>query len=142
MATDLSGVRLVQLTTAVDHRGKLTAAEGGSQVPFEIRRIFYVYGVQPKVERGGHAHPNTEQFLIAVAGQLTIDVASPHASQTFRLDDPGVGLYVPVKLWVRLYDFSPDAVCLAAASTHYAEEDVLREWDDFLRFHQDQRSSE
>ena len=108
--------------------------EGSSEIPFEIRRIFYVYGVQPNSERGGHAHPNTEQFLIAVAGSLTIDVASPAETQTYNLATPSLGLYVPEQLWVRLYDFSLDAVCLAAANTHYGEEDVIREWDEYVRF--------
>lgn len=131
--SDLARVRLVPLTTSTDPRGALTAVEGGGDVPFEIRRIFYVYGVQPPYERARHAHPDTEQFLIAVAGSLTIDVADPYDTHTYHLDDPGVGLYVPAMLWIRLYDFTPDAVCLAAASTHYVPGDVIRVWDEYVR---------
>jgi hypothetical protein len=130
--TDLAGVRLVSLKTNVDARGRLTAVEGESEIPFPIHRIFYVYDVVTGDERGGHAHPGTEQFLIGLAGSLKVDVMSPTASQTFDLDDPGVGLYLPPMLWVRLYDFTPGAVCFAAASTHYAEGEVIRDWNAYL----------
>ena len=131
--TDMSRVALVHLNTHTDERGRLTAVEGDSEIPFPIRRIFYVYNVQPDDERGGHAHPNTEQFLIAMAGSLDIDVMAPNTTKTFHLDDPSLGLYVPEMLWVRLYNFTPDAVCFAAANTHYAEEDVIREWEEYRR---------
>jgi hypothetical protein len=131
--TDLSQVKLVTLRTNVDARsGRLTAVEGESEIPFPIRRIFYVYDVAPGDERGGHAHPATEQFLIAFGGSLDIDISSPTATQSFHLDNPGLGLYLPEMLWVRLHHFSPGALCFAAASTHYAEGDVIRSWDEYL----------
>lgn len=131
--TDLSGVRLISLHTNADGRGSLTAIEGTIDVPFEIRRIFYVHDVQSGHERGGHAHPHTEQLLIGLGGGLSVDVCSPSAKQTYRLDDPSQGLYVPEMLWVRLYDFTPGGVCLAAASTHYANGEVIRDWDEYVR---------
>ena len=132
--TDLSRVRLVPLNTNVDARsGRLTAVEGESEIPFMIHRIFYVYNVVEGDERGGHAHPGTEQFLIALGGSLNVDVMSPLEKQTFHLDDPAVGLYLPPMLWVRLYDFSAGAFCFVAASTHYAEGEVIRDWDLYIQ---------
>ena len=130
--TDLSSVRLVTLNTHAVPRGRLTAIEGESEIPFPIRRIFYVYGVVAGDERGGHAHPDTEQLLIALSGSLDVDVMSPTTTRTFHLADPGIGLYVSEMLWVRLYNFTADAVCFAAASTHYTEGHVIRSWDDYV----------
>jgi dTDP-4-dehydrorhamnose 3,5-epimerase-like enzyme len=130
---DLSLVRLLDLNTHADPRGKLTAIEGESDIPFEIRRIFYVYGVSEGAQRAGHAHPDTEQCLVAVSGSLDVEVKDLEETRTFRLDDPGKGLYVPSMLWVSLLDFSAGAVCLAAASTHYAPGDVVRDWEQYRR---------
>ena len=129
----MSLVRLMSLKTHADPRGKLTAIEGASDLPFEIRRLFYVYDVAVGGERAAHAHPDTEQCLIAISGALDVEVKSPDASKEFHLTDPGVGLYVPPMLWVRLHNFTSGAVCLAAASTHYVPEDVLRDWDEYRR---------
>lgn len=130
---DLSRVRLVVLNTHKDGRGRLTAVEGESEIPFPIHRIFYVYDVVEGDERGGHAHPATEQLLIALSGSLNVDVMSPTSSRAFHLDDPGVGLYLPAMVWVRLHNFSAGAVCFAAASTHYAAGEVIRDWDLYLQ---------
>lgn len=131
--TRLARARVIALNTRVDHRGALTAIEGALDIPFSIARLFYMYRVTPTFERGGHAHPDTEQFLIAVSGQLKIDLSDGSADQTYVLDDPSRGLYVPSLVWTRLYDFTPDAVCLAAASTHYDEAKVIRDWGDYLQ---------
>lgn len=139
--SDLSRLRLVSLPTSVDRRGNLTAVEGESEIPFTIRRIFYVYNIADNGERGGHAHPGTEQFLISLAGSFDVDVMSPTTTRTFHLHDPSLGLYVPEMLWVRLYNFTPGAVCFAAASTHYAEGEVIRDWDQYVRRAQTRRKA-
>lgn len=133
MLTDISRVRLIPLKTHTDPRGNLTAIEGESDLPFSIQRLFYVYGVTSGDERAGHAHPDTEQCLIAIHGALDVNVRSPQDERSFHLDDPRTGLYVPPMLWVRLYNFTPGAVCLAAASTHYEPERVLRDWGEYTR---------
>jgi mannose-6-phosphate isomerase-like protein (cupin superfamily) len=130
--TQISRVRLIQLKTNIDARGRLTAIEGESDLPFAIQRLFYVYDVSPGGERAAHAHPDTEQCLIAVSGALDVDVMSPEEQKHFRLDDPGIGLYVPPMLWVRLANFTPGAVCFAAASTHYVPEHVIRDWGEYV----------
>lgn len=131
--TRLGQARTIVLNTRAEPRGALTAIEGGLDIPFSIKRLFYMYRVVSPFERGGHAHPDTEQFLIAVAGRLKIDLADEEASQTYVLDDPSWGLYVPPMIWTRLYDFTADAVCLAAASTHYDEPKVIRDWNAYVQ---------
>ena len=133
MVTSLARVKLITLNTHADSRGKLTAIEGESELPFAIHRLFYVYDVIPGGERAGHAHPDTDQCLIAISGSLDVDVMNPKDNRQFHLNDPGVGLYVPAMLWVRLHNFTGGAVCLAAASTHYEPESVLRSWVEYLR---------
>jgi hypothetical protein len=131
--TEISRVRLIPLKTHPDSRGKLTAIEGETDIPFAIQRLFYVYGVVDGGDRAGHAHPDTEQCLIAISGGLDVEVRSPNETKRFRLDDAGVGLYVPPMLWVTLSKFTPGGVCLAAASTHYVPEDVIRDWAEYCR---------
>ncbi|MEA2640876.1 MAG: hypothetical protein QOF51_2270 [Chloroflexota bacterium] len=129
----LGGVRTIPFSTSKDPRGALTAVEGGADIPFEIKRIFYMWGVQEPFERGRHAHRDTEQVLVCVAGHLTIDLSDPWSTETFRLDDPTLGLYVPAMIWTFLYDFIPETVCIAAASTHYNPSNVIRDWDEYRR---------
>jgi hypothetical protein len=133
LLAQISRVRLVSLNTYSDARGRLTAIEGQSDIPFAIQRLFYVYGVLPGSDRAGHAHPDTEQCLIAISGRLDVEIMSPNENKQFRLEDAGVGLYVPPMLWVRLSNFTSGAVCLAAASTHYVPNDVIRDWDEYCR---------
>ncbi|HWP45509.1 MAG TPA: FdtA/QdtA family cupin domain-containing protein [Blastocatellia bacterium] len=121
----------VSLPRSVDTRGILTAIEGGRDIPFEIRRIFYLHGTPDGVERGGHAHRDTRQILIAVAGQLSVDLSDGTETRTFRLTDPNQGLFVPAMTWVRLYGFSRGAVCLVLADTHYDRARSLRSWGEF-----------
>lgn len=128
----LAHVRIIALPSTLDARGVLTAIEAQIDIPFEIQRLFYMYRVQPPFERGGHAHPDTEQLVACVAGSLKIDVSDSRSSRTFALDDPSRGLYIPALIWTRLYDFSSDAVCLAAASTHYDNATVIREWSQYV----------
>lgn len=130
---DLAGVRTIPLRTSLDERGALTSIEGEQDIPFAIERIFYVHGVQPPFERGGHAHLDTQQLLVSVAGALKIDLSDGRQTRTYSLSDPTSGLYIPQMIWGRLYDFSREAVCLAAASTHYEPSKVIRRWEDYLR---------
>jgi hypothetical protein len=130
---DVGQVRTIRLSTTSDPRGNLTAIEGARDIPFEIRRLFYMWGVQSPFERGKHAHQDTEQLLICVAGRLSIDLSDPWSKQTYHLHDPGEGLYVPAMIWIHLYDFTPETVCLAAASTHYDLDKVIRDWDEYRK---------
>jgi dTDP-4-dehydrorhamnose 3,5-epimerase-like enzyme len=128
----LARARTVELPTHQDPRGFLTVVEGGSDVPFEIRRIFYLYETTAPFERGGHAHPDTEQLLICMHSRMRVDLMDGVSSETFTLSRPNIGLYIPPMIWTRLYDFTAETVLVVAASTHYDEPKVVRQWDDYL----------
>ncbi|PTA67134.1 sugar 3,4-ketoisomerase [Deinococcus arcticus] len=127
----LDDVRLVPLPVRSDERGSLSFLEAGEHVPFEIKRIFYLYGIAPGQNRGAHAHRELQQFLIPLAGSFEVRLDDGRKKATFTLDRPDQGLYMPAGIWGDLYNFSKDAVCLALASLHYSEEDYYRNYDEF-----------
>ena len=122
------------LQDATDGRGRLTAIEGAHHVPFEIARVFYVHEVVPNIERAGHAHIDTDQLAVAVHGSLEIELADGLQTRQFALDDPARGLFLPRGVFVRLRHFSPGAVCLVLANTHYDRSKSLRTWGEYLAF--------
>lgn len=131
--TDHKAHTLVALPVIADARGKLGFAQAGSQVPFEPRRVFYLYGIAPGAERGGHAHRAQHQFLIMLAGNCRIVVDDGQNTSEVRLENPAQGLYVPPMLWLDLADFSSDAVCLVLASGVYDEADYIRDKAEFRK---------
>lgn len=130
MKSGLAEVRWIDLPAVVDDRGTLTAVEASSDIPFEIRRIFYMHHVS--AERGGHAHRDTEQLVIGIAGRHVIEVKDGRNSLTFVLDDPDKGLYLPRMTFTSLMDFSADAVSLVLASTHYDRSRSIRTFEEYL----------
>lgn len=126
------GVRWLELASVRDPRGVLTAAEVGRHVPFAIARAFWVHDVTPGVERGGHAHRDTDQVAVAVHGSLRIELSDGRSHDAVRLDDPARGLFIPRMTFTRLVDFSPGAVCLVLADTLYDASRSLRSWEAFL----------
>ena len=127
----LANVRRIELLHAHDSRGVLTSIEAGQTIPFEIRRIFYMHGTPQGVERGGHAHRDTHQVVVPLAGTFKLDLSDARATQTHLLSDPNMGLYMPPMIFVRLYDFSPGAFCLVLADTHYDRSKSIRTWEEF-----------
>jgi dTDP-4-dehydrorhamnose 3,5-epimerase-like enzyme len=123
---------LVDLPRFSDQRGNLAIAEVGQHVPFDIRRIYYLYGVPPAAERGAHGHRELEQLIIAMAGSVDIEVDDGHQRRTFRLDDPAKALYICPMIWRDLRRFSPDAVVVVLASLPYDENDYFRDYPSFL----------
>ena len=95
--------------------------------------MFYVSGVPAGTERGGHAHRVIEQFVIAISGSLSFELADGRDKRSFRLDSPARGVYIPPMLWDRFYDFSEHATCLVLASTQYAESDYIHDWNAYRR---------
>jgi dTDP-4-dehydro-6-deoxy-alpha-D-glucopyranose 2,3-dehydratase len=128
----INDIRWLDFQDAIDERGRLTAVEGGNQIPFQIARVFYVHHVPEGVDRGGHAHRDTDQVLTCVHGSMKVDASDGRRSGTFELDSPARGIYVPRMLYVRLYDFSPGAVLLALANTCYDATRSLRTWPEYL----------
>jgi hypothetical protein len=130
----LTGCRIVELPRHTDPRGNLTFIEGGDTIPFEIRRVYYLYDVPGGEWRGGHAHRALQQLFIAASGSLDVVVDDGHAHrERFRLNRSYYGLYVPPMIWRELDDFSSGSVCLVLASLHYDREDYYYDYDEFRR---------
>jgi hypothetical protein len=129
-ASVLDAVRWINLPSNVDQRGVLTSVESRLDIPFEIKRIFYMHHIV--TDRGGHAHKDTHQVIVAAAGTFKVDLSDGTSSQTHVFDDPTRGLYTPPMVFIHLYDFSPGAVCLVLASTHYDMSKSIRSWEAYL----------
>jgi dTDP-4-dehydrorhamnose 3,5-epimerase-like enzyme len=117
------------LSSVRDTRGILTSVESGFDIPFEIKRIFYMHHINS--DRGGHAHTHTDQVVIAISGSFTIKLFDGIDSVTFKMNDPVQGLYIPRMIFIELSDFTSDAVCLVLASTHYDIKKSIRNIDDY-----------
>lgn len=129
---DLAAARWLDLPSITDARGVLTAIEGGQDIPFAIARIFYMHHIQ--ADRGGHAHIDTDQVVIAAAGSLVMDLSDGQTRRRFELSNPTRGVYTPRLLFIELHSFSPDAVCLVLASTHYDINRSLRSHQAYLDY--------
>ena len=115
-----------------DERGQLVALEENKEIPFDIKRVFYIYGTQPNVPRGNHSHYKTKQFLIAVSGSCRVTLDNGITKETFNLDKPNFGLLQDQLIWGSMHDFSEDCVLVVLASEHYDESDYIRDYDAFL----------
>lgn len=127
-----AGCRIVDLPRITDPRGNLTFLEGGAQVPFDIARVYYLYDVPGGESRGGHAHRELEQLIIAAAGSFDVVVDNGTEAARFHLNRSYYGLYLPRLTWRELGNFSSGSVCLVLASRPYSEEDYYRDYDSFL----------
>jgi len=116
-----------------DNRGQLVIVEGTMDVPFEIKRIFYMYGSDPEVVRGRSANRKSEFVLINVAGTSKIKVDNGEESKVIELNHPHMGVYIKTMVWKDMYDFSEDSVLLVLASEHYDKEEYIRDYDAFLK---------
>lgn len=116
-----------------DERGMLVALEEFKDIPFEIKRVYYLYDTKEGVRRGFHAHKSLEQILICIHGNCKILLDNGYEKKKILLEKPYEGLYIPNDTWREMYDFSPDAVLLVLASDFYREEDYIRDYDEFLR---------
>jgi len=117
-----------------DERGQLVALEEYKDIPFEIKRVYYIYDTADGVRRGFHAHKELEQILICVHGSCKILLDNGTEKETVLLDKPHEGLYISNDMWREMYDFSEGAVLLVLASRVYDESDYIRNYDDFLEF--------
>lgn len=117
-----------------DERGQLVALEEHNDIPFEIKRIYYMYDTGEDVRRGYHAHRNLEQVLICIHGSCKILLDNGKERKKVFLEKPYEGLYVSSNMWREMYDFSPDAVLLVLASDFYREEDYIRDYQQFVDF--------
>jgi hypothetical protein len=124
---------LIEFPRITDPRGNLSFIEGSRHIPFEIRRVFYLYDVPGGESRAGHAHVVGQQLVIAASGSFTVTVDDGTGKQHFFLNRSYNGLYIPPLIWREITDFSSGSVCLVLASELYDEVDYYREYAEFLR---------
>ena len=115
-----------------DERGQMIVIEGGVDIPFEIKRMFYIYGSDTSVIRGQHANRESEFILINVHGTSKVKLRDGEEEQGVLLDKPMKGVYIPKMIWKDMYDFSEDSVLLVLASTHYSEKEYVRDYDSYV----------
>ncbi len=104
-----------------------------SDIPFEIKRVYYMYDTKEGVHRGFHAHKNLQQILVCIHGSCKVLMDNGREKKVVPLEKPYEGLYIPNDIWREMYDFSPDAVLVVFASDYYKEEDYIRNYDEFLK---------
>lgn len=127
-------IRLIDLPKITDPRGNLTVAEGCGEMPFDIKRAYWVYDVPAGESRGGHAHKRLRQLVIALSGSFTVTLDNGSERKTVLLNHPWQGLLIDTDIWRTLDDFSSGAVCLVLASEHFEEDDYIYDYDEFLRY--------
>lgn len=115
-----------------DERGKLVVIEGGQSIPFDIQRVFYIYGSDASVVRGQHANRESEFVLINVSGASKVRITDGKEEIVVELNKPMMGVYIPRMIWKDMYDFSSDSVLLVLASTHYDGGEYIRNYNDYL----------
>lgn len=115
-----------------DRKGNLTVVENLKTVPFDVKRTYYLYDVPGGESRGGHAHKELSQLIVAASGSFTVTLDDGNVKRTFHLNRPYQGLYIVPGIWRTLDDFSSGSVCLVLASHGYDEEDYIRAYDDFI----------
>lgn len=124
--------KFIEFPQKGDERGHLVIIEGNQDIPFDIKRVFYIYGSDKDVVRGRHANYNSEFVLINVSGTSKVKVDDGKNKKIFHLDRPHVGIYLPKLVWKDMYDFSEDSVLLCLSSEHYAANEYIRDYDKYL----------
>ena len=130
----LSDCRVLEVPRFTDERGSLSVLESQRQVPFEIRRVYYLYDIPAGQARAAHGHRALQQIMIALSGSLEIQLDDGFDRRSFRMDRPDRALYIAPGMWRDLGSFSGGAVCLVLASEYFDEADYLRDYDEFLAF--------
>ncbi|MBF1420706.1 sugar 3,4-ketoisomerase [Hoylesella nanceiensis] len=126
--------KIIELPRITDPRGNLTVAEANKNIPFDIKRVYWLYDVPGGECRGGHAHKQIKEILIAVSGSFHVTLDNGKEKQTFLLNHPYQGLLIDTKTWRTLDDFSSGAVCVVLASDFYDENDYIYDYNDFLQY--------
>ncbi len=125
--------KIIEFTDLGDERGNLVVIEGdGMDIPFEIKRVFYIYGSDSEVIRGQHANRETEFLLVNVSGTSKVKIDNGTESEVILLNRPRMGLYLSSMVWKDMYDFSEDSVLLVLASEHYDEKEYIRSYPEYL----------
>lgn len=130
---NLNTVKMLDFPVRGDERGHLVVAEGNKDIPFEIKRIFYIFGTDKNIVRGQHANKKSQFVLINVAGSSKVKVKDGKGNEAvYNLDRPHSGIYIPTMIWKDMYDFSDDSVLLCLASEVYDPEEYIRDYNSFV----------
>lgn len=129
----LEKCQLIELPKVHDERGNLTFIEGRRHIPFDIKRVYYLYDVPGGASRAGHAHKKLQQFLVAMSGSFDVTIDDGRSKTKFQLNRSYYGLYIPSMIWREIDNFSSGAVCLALASEYFEEADYYRNYDEFTQ---------
>lgn len=126
-------IRLIDFIIKGDDRGSLIALEENHNVPFDVKRVYYIFGTQPNVRRGYHAHKNLKQLAICTSGHCTFLLDDGKTKEHIKLTSPTQGLLIEGLIWREMYDFSEDCVLMVLANDYYNFEDYIREYDTFIK---------
>lgn len=129
----MSLINLIEFKTLGDDRGSLISLEQNKNIPFEIKRIYYIFGTKENVSRGFHAHRNLQQVAVCLSGSCRFVLDNGEKREEIILNSPDKGLYINNYMWREMHDFSPDCVLIVLASDFYLESDYIRNYDDFLK---------
>ncbi len=127
----IEDVRIIELPKFLDARGNLSFAENYQQIPFEIKRTYWIYDVPGGESRGGHAYRTNQEFVIALSGAFEVVIDDGTQKKTFSLNRSYYGLYIPAGLWRSMEDFSTNSLALEFSSEHYSKEDYIRDYEQF-----------
>lgn len=132
--TRVQNCKLIDIEQKGDRRGLISVVENNHQIPFEVKRIYYLYDIPSGAERGGHAHKNLYQLVVAVSGSFDVVVNDGDSERIINLNRPSRALYFPPGLWRELKNFSSGAICLVLASEKYSEKDYIRDFNEFKTY--------
>lgn len=130
---DCESCQVIKLPKISDKRGSLTVIENNKNIPFEVKRVYYIYDVPSGEKRAGHAHKALHQLIVAISGSFDVVIDDGYERKTFHLNCASHGLYIPPMVWRDIMNFSSGAVCVALASNFYDESDYYRNYQDFIK---------
>ncbi len=139
--TTVTDCRFIDLPKITRPEGNITPVEGGETIPFEVARVYYLYDIVGGADRGGHAHRDLQQLIVAVMGAFNVVLDDGAERRKVELNRGYRGLYVPRMIWRELVDFSSGAVCVVLASLPYLESDYIRDYDEFAQSRADEKMS-
>lgn len=126
---------IIDMPRIVQSEGSITVVEGSTDLPYDIKRVYYLYDIPSDAERGAHAHKECHRFLTAVSGAFDVSISDGTKVRTIRLERPYYGVYIPPGLWTSINGFSSGAVCVSIASDLYSEKDYIRDYDEFVKYY-------
>lgn len=135
----MSLIKIIEFDLLGDERGSLISLEQNKNIPFDIKRVYYIFGTAQDVARGFHAHKNLQQVAICVKGSCRFILDDGQCRESVFMDSPSVGLYIDNSKWRVMHDFSEDCVLMVLASDYYDEADYIRDYDEFKKFSEESK---